>query len=56
MCLMVISCIGLSWVPHKSLRAWLYERVALTVFRCFSRSFSGQYLCNVGLFPRDIYL
>ena len=38
---MVLSCIGLSWVPHRGLRNWLYERVALTVFRCFSRSFSA---------------
>merc|ERR1712142_1445138 len=41
MILMIISCIGLSWVPHQKLRMWLYERVALTVFRCFSRSFSA---------------
>jgi len=41
MILMLISCIGLSWVPHTKLRNWLYERVALTVFRCFSRSFSA---------------
>ena len=41
MFLMIISCVGLSWVPHQKLRNWLYERVALTVFRCFSRSFSG---------------
>ena len=43
---MVLSCIGLSWVPHRGLRNWLYERVALTVFRCFSRSFSGKNLDN----------
>lgn len=41
MLLMMFSCIGLSWVPGKRLRNWLYERVALTVFRCFSRSFSA---------------
>ena len=39
--LMLVSCIGLSWVPHTRLRNWLYERVALTVFRCFSRTFSA---------------
>ena len=43
MFLMMFSCIGLSWVPGKRLRNWLYERVALTVFRCFSRSFSGTF-------------
>lgn len=41
MLLMMFSCIGLSWVPGRGLRNWLYERVALTVFRCFSRSFSA---------------
>merc|ERR1719192_836675 len=41
MSLMIVSCIGLSWVPHEALRRFLYERVALTVFRCFSRSFSA---------------
>ena len=35
--LMVVSCVGLSWVPSTRLRNWLYCRVALTVFRCFSR-------------------
>ena len=39
---MLSSCIGLSWVPNTRLRNWLYERVALTVFRCFSRTFSGM--------------
>ena len=42
MSLMIVSCIGLSWVPHEALRRFLYERVALTVFRCFSRCFSAH--------------
>merc|ERR1711892_1067960 len=42
MALLVFSCIGLSWISHDGLRRWLYERVALTVFRCFSRCFSAH--------------
>jgi len=40
--MMIFSCIGLSWISHGGIRRWLYERVALTVFRCFSRCFSAH--------------
>ena len=40
--MMIFSCIGLSWISHGGIRRWLYERVALTVFRCFSRCISAH--------------
>ena len=35
--LLILSCLGLSWVSHPELKRWLYERIALTLFRCLSR-------------------
>jgi len=40
--LLILSCLGLSWVSHPELKRWLYERIALTLFRCLSRCFSAQ--------------
>ena len=40
--IMISSCLSLSLVTKPELRRWLYHRVALTVFRCFSRCFSAE--------------